>query len=109
MKLRSLAQILRAAAMLPLPAYPAVLVANAMQASALMEAKKRGETATAGGALRGAFVGGTTIYPLVVLVCRALANSARDEASEVAWSAMPLVFLGVLVGLFASWGRSAEN
>ena len=107
MKLSLLAQITRTGALLPLLAYPAVLVANAMQLSARMEARKRGDNA-AGSAPMRAFVVGTTIYPLVVLACRALADGASEEASELAWSAAPLAFLGVLAGLFAAWGKGAS-
>ena len=96
-----LAQILRIAGYVPLLAYPAVLIANAMQASALLDPKLRGDVAASRRALMGLFVGGTTLYPLVVLASGVLATNAADETRELAWSAAPLAFLGALAGLFA--------
>ena len=94
------APILRILALLPLLAYPAVLVANAMQAAALLESKQRGDVATPKRALMSIFVGGTTVYPLVVLLGWRMAIKASDQASELAWSAAPLAFLGGLAALF---------
>ena len=103
-----LAQILRIAGYLPLLAYPAVLIANAMQASALLDVKLRGDVAASRRALMSLFVGGTTIYPLVVLASRALAINASDEARELAWSAAPLAFLGALAALFVFLEKNEE-
>ena len=69
----------------------------------------------------GSFVVGTTAYPVVALVCRALAeksvaeksvaekSSQFDEARELAWSAAPLIFLGALAALFAFMDRKEKE
>lgn len=90
--------------LLPLGAYPAVLVANAMQAAALADASQRAQGLRVKRWLTGTFVGGTMAYPLVLLVCRALAGRAQKRGAgsgELAWSAAPLAFLGALAALFA--------
>ena len=102
------AQVLRVLSLLLLLAYPAVLIANAMQAAALLDSSRRKEGSALQRTLMGVFVGGTTLYPLVVLASHVLANNAPDETRELAWSAGPLAFLGALAGLFA-WLGKHEN
>ena len=80
MTIALLALVLRVAGYVPLLAYPAVLIANAMQTSALLDPKLRSDVAAARRALMSLFVGGTTLYPLVVLASGALATNAADEA-----------------------------
>ena len=97
-----LARALQILGLLPLLAYPAVLVANAMQAGAFAGQKQRDTDAKTVGMM--SFVAGTTLYPLVALLCYARANRAQSQS--VAWSAAPLAFLGALVALFAAMDAS---
>ena len=111
MKSKHISQLLQTLGLLPLLAYPAVLVANAMQAAALMDASRRDSGSPKERALMGAFVAGTTAYPVVALLCRALTAHTRDsdnEAQQLAWSAAPLLFLGVLAALF-KWMEKNEK
>ncbi len=105
MNISLFAQILRLLGYAPLLAYPAVLVANAMQAAALLDPSQRKPGSASRRALVSSFVGGTTLYPVVVLASRALATNAANETRELAWSALPLAFTGVLAGLFALWSK----
>ena len=88
---------------MPLLAYPAVLVANVMQAAALADPslRSKGERPFSWKRVAmGAFVGGTTVYPVVVVACRALARRApHDSGRELAWTAVPVGFLATLAVL----------
>ena len=91
--------ILQVLSLLPLLAYPAVLVANAMQAAALLDSKQRNSGSFGRRLLMGAFVVASTAYPLVTLLCYVLTNRAKvrgDENSALLWSGAPLAFIGVL-------------
>ena len=98
---KSLSHILFALTILPLLAYPAVLVANAMQAAAYRDPDKP-ESRARRWAMNG-FLLGTTAYPVVLFVARFLANRAAarfDENRELAWSAAPLGWLLLMASVF---------
>ena len=109
MKVQIPALVLQILSLLPLVAYPAVLVANIMQTAALLDASQRDQNSRWQRALMGSFVGGTTAYPVVLLACRVLAGRAHgrgDATGELAWSAAPLAFLGALYALFVAAERA---
>lgn len=99
----SLSTLLFVLSLLPLLAYPAVIVANVMQVAALADPSLRpkGERPLSWKRVAmGAFVGGTTAYPVVVLACRFWARATpHDSGRELAWSAAPLGFLVILAVL----------
>ncbi len=111
MKPHFVSQALQILGLLPLLAYPAVLIANVMQAAALLDKSQRPSGSPGRRLLMGIFVGATTAYPLVLLGCRVLAGRAHsqsNESGELAWSATPLLFLGALAALFV-WMERTEN
>lgn len=99
----SLSTLLFVLSLLPLLAYPAVIIANVMQAAALADRSLRpkGESPFSWRRIAmGAFIGGTTAYPVVVVACRFLARARpHDNGRELAWSAAPLGFLATLAVL----------
>lgn len=98
---KSLSTLLSVLSLLPLLAYPAVLVANAMQAAAYRDPDKPQSRWQKLG--MNGFLIGTTAYPLVVFASVALANRAKarlDENRALVWSATPLGFLFSMAGLF---------
>ena len=112
MSVKFTAQALQILGLLPLLAYPAVLIANAMQAAALLDPSQRAAGSLGRRTLMGIFVAGTTAYPLVLIACRVLAGRAQaqpDETGELAWSAAPLLFLGALAALFVGLERTERN
>ena len=96
----SLSTLLFVLSLLPLLAYPAVLVANVMQAAALSDPSLRpkGEAPLSWKRVAmGGFIGGTTAYPVVVIACRFLARTTpHAPRRELAWSAAPRGFLAIL-------------
>lgn len=114
MSVKFIAQALQILGLLLLLAYPAVLIANAMQAAALLDKSQSADSSRGQRALMGIFVVGTTAYPLVLIACRVLAGRTQsqlppDETGELAWSAAPLLFLGALAVLLAVLGRAERN
>ena len=112
MSVKFIAQSLQVLGLLPLLTYPAILLANAMQAAALLDKSQRQSGSLGARALMTTFVAGTTIYPLVVIggrVCAGRAQSLSNDASELAWSAAPLLFLGALAALLAGMERAERN
>ena len=96
----SLSTLLFVLGLQPLLAYPAVLVANIMQAAALADPvlRPKGESPLSWKRVAmGAFVVGTTVYPGVVLACRFWARATPNNSGrELALSAAPLGFLAIL-------------
>ena len=112
MNVKFIAQALQILGWLPLLAYPAVLIANAMQAAALLDKSQSGAGSRGRRALMGIFVAGTTAYPLVLIACRVLVGRAQaqpDETGQLVWSAAPLLFLGALAALFVGMERTEHN
>ena len=111
MKPHFVSQALQILGLLPLLAYPAVLIANTMQAAALLDKSQRQSGSPGRRLLMGIFVGATTVYPLVLLgcyLCARRAHSQTDESRELTWSAAPLLFLVALAALFV-WMERTEN
>ena len=106
----SLSALLFVLSVLPLLAYPAVLVANVMQAAALADPSLRPKDESPLSwkrVMMSAFIGGTTAYPGVVLACRFLARARpHDHGRELAWSAAPLGFLATLAVLLYLLSRA---
>ena len=72
-----------------------------MQAAALLDSSRAAVGSRGQRAAMGVFVGGTTIYSLVLLACRLLAARANNATRELTWSAAPLLFIAALAALFA--------
>lgn len=93
---------------LPLMIYPAVVVANVMQAAA--RPKLEGPRLLR--ALVQTFLVGTTAYPVVFLLCLLGARYALWRGAW-AWgvilSGLPLLEIAALCGLMALWGRLEKN
>jgi hypothetical protein len=106
----SLSTVLFVISLLPLLAYPAVLIANVMQVAALADRSLRakGERPFSWRRIAmGAFIGGTTAYPGVVLACRFWSHAtSQDQGHELVWSAAPLAFLATLAGLLYMVSRA---
>ena len=94
---------------LPLLAYPAVMIANLMQLSALLDPAQRKDGSLTKRFLMGALLLATTAYPLVLWLCRVQAGRAQasgDESGQWLWSAAPLLFVGALALCVTVMSRS---
>lgn len=96
--------VLRVLGALPLLAYPLALLASVM----LLGTADPNNPPAALVAVKQAFGWGTVASPLVYFGSLALGERAARRGSDranLAWSAVPLGYLLVLVVLFVIWGR----